>query len=416
MARKMPGIIPFEMQKNAQLSRTSSAFERLVHLAAVCFTGFALLYVPCVADAGAIMVKNGISLYGYNLLVDSYNSSDPSKSTNGQYDPTKAGDAGDVICGSGFTNIGSANSVNIFGRLYYSGGSADLGSNGAVGTHAWQSNNTGFEPGYLVQNTNFPFTNISLPDYSPFLGPTIPGGIVAFTDPTTGNTCTNYYDHIIAADYYCTDPGALTGQTLVAYPSILVMVNGFTLSGQDNITIESGASLMLYSGGTNCALLGQGVSMETPVPANFRVYCTTSVTNLDLGGSGTITGVFDAPGAQVQVLGGGANPTNFCGAIIADSFALIGHISFHFDEALLQQGIIPPSPSMAANLTSPTMLSTGQFQFNVSGVVGFNSVVEASTDLTDWSPIFTNSLPFTFTDTNGSGLDQNFYRVVTSFP
>ena len=152
--------------------------------------------------------------------------------------------------------------------------------------------------------------------------------------------------------------------------------------------------------------------MYTPLPASFRVYCTTNVTNLALSGDDTVAGVFDAPGAQVQINGGGNNLTNFCGAIIADSLAVNGHVNFHFDEALLQQGIVPPSPSLAANLTSPTMLGTGQFEFNVSGVVGFNSIVERSTDLADWAPIFTNSLPFTFIDTNSTGLSQNFYRVV----
>lgn len=413
MARNLPGFIPVEMEKNRQFSRTSDAFERLVRLMAASFVGFFLLCAPCVARAAAIMVKEGVNLNGNNVLVDSYNSSDPSRSTNGQYDPTKAGDAGDVICSAGITNVGPINSVKIFGRLYIAGSSVALGPNGAVGTHAWQSNYTGFEPGYLVQNTNFPLTNISLPNTAGFFGPTIPPGTnVVLTNPNPPTYQTNVYDHIICGDYYCTNASALWGSTLVACPSsVLVMANGLAMSGHDQITIESGASLILYSGG-NCSFGGDGVLMYKPAPASFRVYCTTNVSNVVLAGSPTITGLFDAPDAQVQVLGGGANPTNFCGAITADSLAVYGHVNFHFDEALLQDGIIPPSPSLAANLTSPTMSGIGQFQFNVSGLVGFNSIVESSTDLTDWSPIFTNSLPFTFTDANSTGLSQNFYRVV----
>jgi hypothetical protein len=53
-----------------------------------------------------------------------------------------------------------------------------------------------------------------------------------------------------------------------------------------------------------------------------------------------------------------------------------------------------------------------QFQFEVNGVPGFNYAIEASTNLADWVPVFTNTSPFTFLDTTGSNAPLRFYRAV----
>jgi hypothetical protein len=64
-----------------------------------------------------------------------------------------------------------------------------------------------------------------------------------------------------------------------------------------------------------------------------------------------------------------------------------------------------------ATLTSPN-LSSGQFQFTVTGTSNAVYVVEASTNLVNWVPIQTNTAPFTFVEANTSGSAQNFYRAV----
>lgn len=56
--------------------------------------------------------------------------------------------------------------------------------------------------------------------------------------------------------------------------------------------------------------------------------------------------------------------------------------------------------------------SSGHFSFTVAGTAGSQYVVEASTNLTDWFPMQTNTAPFTFWDTNPAGLPQCFYRSV----
>jgi hypothetical protein len=54
------------------------------------------------------------------------------------------------------------------------------------------------------------------------------------------------------------------------------------------------------------------------------------------------------------------------------------------------------------------------FSFTVAGVPGFNYVVQTSTNLVDWMPVMTNISPFSFTDTNAAGFQQQFYRSIYS--
>ena len=57
---------------------------------------------------------------------------------------------------------------------------------------------------------------------------------------------------------------------------------------------------------------------------------------------------------------------------------------------------------------------TNGFGFNLSGMAGQTVVIEASTDLTSWSPLLTNSVPtgnFHFNDPVSTNFAQRFYRV-----
>ena len=53
-----------------------------------------------------------------------------------------------------------------------------------------------------------------------------------------------------------------------------------------------------------------------------------------------------------------------------------------------------------------------QFSFAVSGITGSQYVVEASTNLINWVPLETNSVPFNFTDPKASSFDQRFYQAL----
>jgi hypothetical protein len=70
------------------------------------------------------------------------------------------------------------------------------------------------------------------------------------------------------------------------------------------------------------------------------------------------------------------------------------------------------NPLTAPGISNITVAG-GQFSFNVSGQRGPDYAIETSTNLTDWSNVFTTNsptLPFVWTDTN-SVAPQRFYRV-----
>ena len=70
----------------------------------------------------------------------------------------------------------------------------------------------------------------------------------------------------------------------------------------------------------------------------------------------------------------------------------------------------PTAPSFA-NLK---WLTNGQFQFTLNGGLGLSYLVQASSDLTNWSAITTNAAPFDYTDIAAGNTSVRFYRGVYS--
>ena len=66
----------------------------------------------------------------------------------------------------------------------------------------------------------------------------------------------------------------------------------------------------------------------------------------------------------------------------------------------------------AASLATTKASSPGQFNVAVAGVSGFQYAVQASTNLTSWVSLQTNTAPFNFTDTNAGKFKQRYYRTV----
>jgi hypothetical protein len=63
--------------------------------------------------------------------------------------------------------------------------------------------------------------------------------------------------------------------------------------------------------------------------------------------------------------------------------------------------------------------SNGSFSLQTAGVAGSSYTIEASSDLTNWIPLFTNYSPngfLNFTDTNAGALPVRFYRASTNSP
>ena len=83
-----------------------------------------------------------------------------------------------------------------------------------------------------------------------------------------------------------------------------------------------------------------------------------------------------------------------------------------FASATINAGTpVPPQ------LTTTVVNNNGTFQFTVTGTSGQEYIIQSSTNLIKWVPIYTNPSPFvspfTFTDSNASNHPDQFYRVVT---
>jgi Tfp pilus assembly protein PilX len=135
-----------------------------------------------------LAAKNGINLNGNNIYTDSYNSQDPAKSTNGQYDPSKySGNKGDIALNTGgIINAGiSAGNSDIYGHVHTSPGvPLTLGPNGYVGAHPAGS---GIQSGWWVQDANFTFPDTSSPAGASTWGALPSGGWVVATSVVSSN-------------------------------------------------------------------------------------------------------------------------------------------------------------------------------------------------------------------------------------
>ena len=76
-------------------------------------------------------------------------------------------------------------------------------------------------------------------------------------------------------------------------------------------------------------------------------------------------------------------------------------------------GIVSTPPNVSAVVVN----NNGTFQFTVSGQSGLEYIVQASTNLINWVPVYTNPppyvSPFTFIDSSASTYPDRYYRVVT---
>src|SRR5688572_4394245 len=116
------------------------------------FATIALLTLnqPSSAAPYAIAAQE-INLNGYNLLCDSFDSSDPTRSTDGHYDPAKAGGDGAYLASAnGIFNSASVANVSIWGFIETKPEfTLAIGPVGSIGSTAWhQAAATGIEPGH----------------------------------------------------------------------------------------------------------------------------------------------------------------------------------------------------------------------------------------------------------------------------
>ncbi len=281
-----------------------------------------------------MVAKGQITLNGNQIVVDSFDSIDPTYSSNGLYSVSKRKSNGDVATNSGLTNAVLTGNANIFGRVSTGpGGTIGIGNNGAVGDLAWQNSGVGgLQPGRFSDDMNVSFPDIALP-YG--------GG------NTPGNASGYQYVISSSGDYRI---NSLTGSLLIRsnVQARLIVESDISMTGQDKVKIESGAVLNMYMAGASAKLGGNGILNEAGNATNFFYWGTAANTTLTINGNGAFTGVVYAPNASFTMNGSGnSDLDDMTGASVTKTVHMNGNFNFHYDENLgrlkLDRGFIVTS-------------------------------------------------------------------------
>ena len=298
--------------------------------------------VKVVATPDGMFVKGmvarfKIDLAGNDIHTDSFDSTNPSYSTGGQYDPAKARDNGDIATNDGVTNTLGVGNANIWGRVATGPkGSVTMGPNGGVGDKNWLSDPSHagtIQPGYRSDDMNVSFPPVKEP---------WTGG--AF-NPTPGVYNGDFYNFKLDGGNFELSSLKIAGQKdmIVTAPSVLWVKDDIDITGMGQITIAPGGSLTLYVGASSgddsvASLGGLGIVNQPGNATNFVYYGLPSNKQLSYGGNATFIGAVYAPSANFTLGGGGTDTYDFMGASVTKSVKMNGHFNFHYDENLGRMG------------------------------------------------------------------------------
>jgi hypothetical protein len=260
---------------------------------------------------------------GGGLTLDSFDSSNPNYSTNGQYDPSKANDDAEVATASTSGNAIDIGNATIMGSVRTGpAGGVSLGPQGSVGSAAWvlNPNNSGrIEPGHMRQDMLIRYPDAHVP---------FNGG--AFT-PGAGIVGGTNYTYVFQGFAYQMANLNLAGpsKAIVTSNATLYVVGNVTLTGDAAIYITPGASFKMYVGGT-ASIGGQGIR-NSGNATNLALYALATSTSLTLNlGTNDFAGTIYAPNADCTINGGG----DFTGAVVGRTITTSGLTGFHYDENL----------------------------------------------------------------------------------
>ena len=273
----------------------------------------------------AVLAVGTLNLNNQNIVIDSYDSRDQAKSTNGLYDVAKRQENGDIATDGNLIQAGNA---HVYG---------DVATNS--GTVTGVSNVTG------VQRTDFYQAPIPIgaPTW-PSINPTpasVNGSATITANPTEGSALSRYL--LTAISISGNQTLTIAGNPDGSPSYIELYVTGdISVAGNSQIILGDGVKAKIYFSG-NVDIAGKGMLNPANQPGDLLLYgvqSTASVTpHVNLGGNGQITASVYAPDYDVTVNGGGSSGHVF-GSVVGKTVAMTGVTNLHYDEALAASGII----------------------------------------------------------------------------
>ena len=263
----------------------------------------------------AVLVDKKFNMSG-SAKIDSFDSGDPAKSTNGLFDIAKRQSNGDVGVNDtqGASNLGGA---YVYGDVAYSGPAITNTSN--------------------VQGTvSTPFSNPTTPVIAPAWTtfnalPTVINNTATLTGGTQASPTRYKVSSVtLNGNKVLTLAPHAAGQE--SYVEIWVTGN-FTSTGNSSILLQPGVHATYHVAG-DITLTGSSFNNQSNRAANNIINAITptagTTRQVTVTGNGTFIGAINAPGYDITHSGSGA----FIGALIGRTMLISGSADFHYDEAL----------------------------------------------------------------------------------
>ena len=287
---------------------------------------------------GGIIVKGTVSPGGSKVVIDSFDSSNTNYSTGGLYDSTKAKANANITSISSVSNAMTISEMTVYGTVHTVYGVQPIvdtsrQGTGSIGDANWvNGGNLGIQSGHAAQDASYTFTDVTLPSGLVWQTPTLLKGQNALK--TNGVTFAYVLDN--SYNWQLSD---LSSAVYVSSPNVILYVTStLSLGTGTEIYIAPGASFTMYVAASSASIGGQGVVNSSGLAKNFTYYGLPTNTSLGMQANASFVGQIYAPEADVTLGGGGSTPYDFSGQIVANSFNLNGHYSFHYDESLGTSG------------------------------------------------------------------------------
>jgi hypothetical protein len=280
---------------------------------------------PVSSFAHAIMSVGVLDLTNQNIVIDSYDSGDPAKSTNGLYDVAKRQENGDIATNGTLIEAGNA---HIYG---------DVATN--AGTVSGAANITGIERTDFYQEP----IPIGAPSWPSFNSTTT---IVTNTETlsassTSGSSSSRYQLSSIAIEG--NKILTLAGNPDGSATYIEIYVTGdVSVSGNAQIIVQPGVNAKIYFAG-NVDVTGNGILNSNNQPLDLQLFGIQPpdglIKHVHLGGNGEISAAVYSPNHDVTINGGGTTGHVF-GSVVGKTVTMTGVTNLHYDETLGSGGII----------------------------------------------------------------------------
>lgn len=281
------------------------------------------LVVKPVGPEDAIVSKEPMALNNHNIIVDSYDSRSPAKSTNGLYDPAKRQLNGDIATNSKLIDAGSA---YIYGdALTNSGTVVNAGNISGV------QRNDYYKPLQPIPKPNWTSYDLSVTSIS--RGMTLTGGTEASPKRYKLNRLTlDGEEKLVIA------PSAAGVESYVE----IWLAGDLKTTGNGTITVQPNANVKIFiEGGID--IKGNGTFNANSQPKRLQIMgvtpSTTTPPRMYFSGNGVFVGAVYAPGHPIEFGSTGSIGT-YWGSLTGKSVNMSGSSMIHYDEALAEEGAI----------------------------------------------------------------------------